>query len=122
DGTGTPFTVQGVIGAGGSLASVNTGSFTPGSYTVAPTVTPSLAPVSGGGLVGCGVEVECGIGTQHVSNAGAYTANPAGGNMTQGSTSGTGVGATFQSAIFGPLNLSVQVPGTYTTGPTNPAS
>jgi hypothetical protein len=118
-GTGTPFQVNGVIGAGGDLVSVGS-IINPGSYTVNPNVLPAHEPVTGGGLVGAEVGVAVGVGTFSISNGGKYTVNPAGNNFTQGSTTGAGFGATFQSAIFGPEDVTFSVPGVYTTFPSNP--
>jgi hypothetical protein len=56
-----------------------------------------------------------------ISNGGSFT-NNGGGSFTQSSTTGSGSGATFNAAVFGPLTLSVTNPGDYTAVPANPAN
>lgn len=85
------------------------------AYTIAASVaTPSGATLSGGTTTG--------LGTVTVTTPGVYTALPTDGNMTQGSTSGTGTGASLQTAVFGPNVLSIDNPGAYTTVPGNPVA
>lgn len=117
-GTGTKFQANVTIDAGGHLFAVNSITVA-GSYSVNPTVLAN-EPVTGGGLAGAQLNVVMGVNTFSVSNGGDYTVNPAGGTFTQASTSGVGVGATFQSAIFGPLDVTFSNPGVYTTFPSNP--
>jgi Ubiquitin-activating enzyme E1 FCCH domain len=121
-GTGRKFQLNVTISGGGNLSSINSVA-DPGSYTANPT---SLfgEPLTGAGLVGASVDlvVNAGMGVQSisVSNGGNYTVNSA--TFTQASSSGTGTGATFQSGIFGPRDVTVSNPGVYTTNPTNPVS
>lgn len=56
-----------------------------------------------------------------ISSGGAFNANGSGA-FTQYSTSGAGTGATFKTALFGPLALTFQNVGSYTTVPTNPVN
>lgn len=85
------------------------------TFTLAASAaTPSASTLTGGGNTG--------IGSVSISTAGVYTTNAAGGVMTQTGTSGSGLGASFQTALFGPLNVAVQSAGTYTVLPTNPVS
>jgi hypothetical protein len=117
-GSGTQFQATVTITAGGVIASVNSITVA-GSYTTNPT-TPTAEPVTGGGLAGAQLNVVLGVNTFFVSTGGNYTVNPAGANFTQASSSGPGVDATFQSAIFGPLNVTFADPGAYTTFPSDP--
>jgi len=55
-----------------------------------------------------------------ISNGGKYTINSAA--FTQNSTSGSGSGATFNNALFGPQELEVFAEGGYTALPSNPAN
>lgn len=85
------------------------------TFTVAASAaTPSGATLSGGGMTG--------VGTVNISNAGAFTSNPSGAIFTQGSTSGSGTGANFNTALMGPLVVAISSAGTYSVLPTNPVS
>jgi hypothetical protein len=119
-GTGTKFQADVTISAGGIIASVDSIAVS-GSYTVNPTSLTN-EPVTGGGLVGAQLNITMGANTIFVSNGGNYTVNPAGATFTQASSSGPGTGATFQSAIFGPLDVTFSVAGAYSTLPSNPVS
>lgn len=55
-----------------------------------------------------------------LSNGGKYTVNST--TFTQDSTSGSGTGATFQTALFGPQKLEVITDGAYSAVPVNPAN
>lgn len=119
-GTGTKFQASVTIDGGGVLTAVN--SITVGgSYTVNPAV-PANEPVTGGGLVGAQLAVSMGINTFTISNAGVFTANPAGATFTQNTTSGVGVGATFRSALMGINAMTVSSAGSYSVVPANPAA
>lgn len=119
-GTGTKFQALVTIGSGGSISSVNL-ILVPGSYTVNPSV-PTAEPVTGGGLTGATLNLTIGILNFSISTVGVFTANPTGGAFTQGATSGSGSGATFQSALMAPNALSVITPGSYSAYPPNPVS
>lgn len=125
DGTGTPFQANVTIGGGGGITAVNSISVG-GSYTANPPFRPSLgavtSSVSGGGLSGAALFVVMGVDTFQITNAGVFTANPASGDMTQLLTSGQGVGATFNTALLAPNNVSISDSGNYTIPPTNPVS
>jgi Ubiquitin-activating enzyme E1 FCCH domain len=125
NGTGTKFTANVTIGAGGHIASVDSIA-TGGSYTANPLYFPTdggyFDPVTGGGLSGAELQVSMGVGTVQLANPGVFTANPAGGNLVQSSTTGFGLGATFNGALFGPNSLAVTTPGVYSVQPTNPVS
>ena len=56
-----------------------------------------------------------------ISQGGSFTLN-GGVNFSQVSTSGSGSGATFNGALFGPLTLTIQNAGDYTAVPNNPAN
>jgi len=61
-----------------------------------------------------------GILTFAVTSGGSYTVEST--TFTQGSTSGVGSGATFQTGVFGVNTVTVQTAGSYTALPTNPVS
>lgn len=92
-----------------------------GSYTVNPS-NLAAEPVTGGGITGAVLSIEMGVGTISVTNEGVFTANPAGNQLSQESTSGAGTGATFQFCLFAPNTLSVQSPGVYSVFPSNPVA
>jgi hypothetical protein len=117
-GTGTKFQAGVTIDNTGVIVSVNS-ILNPGGYTVNPTVLTN-EPVTGGGLVGAELSIVMGVDDHYTLIGGDYNANPAGGVLTQNTTTGMGVGATFQSAIFGPYIVSFSFGGVYTVFPTNP--
>lgn len=119
-GTGTKFQATVTIDGGGTLASVDA-LIVAGSYTVNPTSLTN-EPVTGGGLVGAQLAITMGVNTFAITNAGVFTANPAGGALTQASSSGAGTGATFQQAILGPNAVTVSTPGVYSVTPSNPVA
>ena len=125
-GTGTKFQASVTIGAGGGITAVNSITLA-GSYTVNPTFVGSpffayVEPVTGGGLTGAKLVIQMGVGTFSITTPGLYTANPAGLAFTQASTTGNGTGATFNSAVFGPLDVSIISGGAYSIAPTNPVA
>ena len=80
-----------------------------------------------GGTVGLApvltvTSVSTGVITGFVISQGGSFTNNGGGNFIQSSTTGSGSGATFQTALFGPLTLAVSNPGDYTAVPANPAN
>lgn len=92
---------------------------TPGTGGNAFTLAASAATPSAGTLAGGSAT---GVGNVTVSTAGVFTAIPADGTMTQGATSAGGTGATFQTAVFGPHDVSISNPGAYSTVPVNPVA
>lgn len=90
---------------------------TAGAGGNAYTLAASAATVSGATLAG---GTATGIGTLTINTAGVFSANPAGGDMTQSATSGGGIGASFQATVFGPHALTVSDPGIYSALPANP--
>lgn len=127
-GTGIKFQASCQMDVTG-LLSVNSISLA-GDYTVNPT-TPAVEPVtlvsySGGGapvgvtLTGATLDITLGVLGFSISNAGVFTANPAGGTFTQASTSGSGTGATFLGALMAPHTVAVSVAGAYSVYPSNP--
>ena len=129
-GTGIKFQATCTMNSTGLLA-VSSISLT-GDYTVNPT-TPATEPVtlvsySGGGapvgltLTGAVLDITLGVLGFAITNAGIFTANPAGGTFTQASTSGSGTGATFLGALMAPHAVTVSVAGAYSTYPANPVS
>ena len=117
-GVGTKFTAIVQITSGAIVGVV---SISGGSYTTNPSNT-AAEPVTGAGLSGATLAISMGVGTITVSNAGVYTANPPGGNFTQDSTSGSGTGALFGSALMGVQAASITYAGSYSVDPTNPVS
>ncbi|ACK51971.1 hypothetical protein Msil_3061 [Methylocella silvestris BL2] len=98
-GTGTKFTLAATI-AGGVITSINSIT-TVGNYSVNP-ATLTAEPVTGGGLVGATVSVKMAPLTLSVATGGVYTA-PVTNPVSQGSASGSGLGATFNLTAFAPL-------------------
>ena len=99
-GTGTLFTASVTVSGGGAITavlSITTG----GKYTVNPT-TLATEPVTGAGLVGAQLNVVMGINTVggHAGNLGSYTVTPAN-PVAQGSSSGSGTGATVTANWMG---------------------
>ena len=90
---------------------------TTGTAGNAYTLAASAATVSGATLSGGGTNA---VGSLTVQTAGVYTANAPGGLFTQGSTSGSGTGATFQFGVFAPYAVTVTTPGVYSAAPANP--
>lgn len=119
-GTGTKFQASVTVSGGGAVTAVL--SITVGgSYTVNPAVLAN-EPVTGAGLAGAQLSIKMGINTISIFAAGVFTANAAGGTFTQASTSGVGVGATFQFALMAPNAVSVVTPGVYTSFPPDPVA
>jgi len=116
-GTGTKFQVEVFIDGAGVINSI-TGIVNGGNYTANPSAL-SNEPVTGAGLSGAALSISMGVGTFTFTNRGVFTTNAAGGSFTQASSSGTGLGATFNSALFGPHAVTVAVAGVYTTYPGN---
>jgi hypothetical protein len=124
-GTGTKWQVDVVIGGGGTVISF--GPITVrGSYTVNPstgTYGPDTDQMSGGGFaVGPHFAISMQVDTIAIVNPGLFLANAPGGTFTQYSSTGAGVGATFQTGLFAPASLSVSVAGAYTALPANPVA
>jgi len=116
-GTGTRFQANVTI-SGGAITAVNYIALA-GSYSVNPT-TPAAEPVTGAGLAGAQLNVQLGVLTFAITNAGVFTANSTGGTFTQASTSGSGTGATFTGALMGIHAVTVHAPGGYSVFPPNP--
>ncbi len=130
-GTGT-FTVNGTTGSGTKFQASVTRPGLPGplilnaitaggAYSVNPT-NPAAEPVTGGGSSGIVLDIDMGVNAFTISNAGVFTANAPGGTFTQASSSGIGLGATFNAALFGPNALSVVTAGIYPSYPANPVA
>lgn len=95
-GTGTKFTATVTVDGGGAISSVDAIA-TGGVYTVNPT-TLTAEPVTGASLMGAQLSVSMGIQSITIVYAGVFSATSA--TFTQGSTSGSGSGATFNTATF----------------------
>ena len=95
------------IGAGYAVNDAITLGGNGGTVQLAPVITVTAVNGSGGitGFV--------------ISQGGSFTLN-GGTNFTQSATTGAGSGATFNSALFGPLQLSVSNAGAYTAVAANP--
>lgn len=117
-GTGTKFQATVTVAAGQMIAvlSISVG----GAYSTNP-ANIGAEPVTGGGLTGAQLSLVMGVQALNVSTAGVYGVNPAGGILTQASTSGSGTGATF-NGIFAPYTVSVTKSGQYTAFPANPVA
>lgn len=120
-GTGTKFQIYGHVDNTGNVVSLG-GILSGGDYSVNPTFTN--APVTGttGAPTGVILYVRMGVLDFTISTAGVLTANPSGAAFTQASTSGNGINATFENAIFAPHALTVAEPGSYTAFPSNPVA
>jgi hypothetical protein len=122
-GTGTRFTVLMNVGPGFAISIAGVPNF--GSYTVNPTLLSAepMVLISGpGAWTGLQLAINMAPGVVTVTNPGVFTANPPGHTMTQGSTSGSGINATFFGARTGPLGISVANAGIYSTFPANPVA
>jgi hypothetical protein len=108
-GTGVVFSVS-VTVSGGAITAI--GSITQaGTYTVNPT-NVNDEPVVGAGIpAGARLSVAMGVRGHQMTTAGVY-ADTGTTAFTQGSTSGGGSGATFQSATFTTANLVTLTSGT----------
>lgn len=62
-----------------------------------------------------------GIATFAISNGGIFTSNGSV-NFTQLSTTGSGTGATFNGALWGPNDITIGSAGSYTSLPSNPVN
>jgi hypothetical protein len=96
------------VNAGGSNYLVgDTITLAGGTFGTAAVLT--VATVSTGAITGV-----------TITNAGSYTANSA--TFTQGSTSGVGSGATFNTGVFGVNTLTLNTAGAYTALPSSPVA
>lgn len=118
-GTGTKFQAT-VTVASGAISAINS-ILVGGSYTVNPTA-PAAEPVTGAGLTGATLNVVIGVNTLTITNPGIFTANAVGGNFTQASTTGSGVGATFGGALMGVHATTALNVGSYSVFPANPVA
>ena len=119
-GTGTKFQASVTIDGTGKITSVDSITVA-GDYTVNPTVT-TAEPVTGGGLAGAKLGLTIGILNFSITAAGVFTSNPVGGVFTQLSTTGSGTGATFKTALMAPNACSIFDAGAYTSFPASPVS
>lgn len=95
-GTGTKFQASVTVSGGGAITAVL--SITEaGAYTVNPT-SITAEPVTGASLAGAQLSVSMGVNAISIVNAGVFTTTSL--TFTQGSTSGSGVGATFNTATY----------------------
>lgn len=95
-GTGTKFTAGVTVSGGGVITSVNSISLA-GVYTANPT-NPNIEPVTGAGLTGATLNVKLGVNAITIFNPGVFTTEST--TFTQATTSGTGTGATCNTATF----------------------
>lgn len=101
--------VSAAVNAGGSGYNVNdTITLAGGTFSTAAILT--VASVDGSGAVL----------TFTIANHGSYTVDTS--SFTQGSTSGIGSGATFNTAVWGVNTVTISTPGSYTALPSNPVS
>jgi hypothetical protein len=118
-GTGTMFQASCTLTNGSGITAVLSITLG-GSYTANPT-TLTAEPVTATSLTGGELAVLMGVNTFAIFNAGIFTANPAGGLLTQASSSGSGVGASFKTALLGPNAVTVATAGNYASPPPSPA-
>lgn len=118
-GVGVPFQANVTI-TGGVITSVDSIAVG-GAYSTNPAV-PANEPVTGAGLVGAALNVVLGVNGLGISIPGEFTTNAPGGTFTQLATTGVGVGATFNFALFGIAVMGVSSAGVYSATPANPAS
>ncbi len=119
-GTGTKFRASVTI-ATNAIASVQSISLA-GDYTVNPTLITAepVTYISGGTgttLTGAQLSVVMGVLTAGVTTGGTYTIS-----ATSLTSTGTGTGATFNTALYGAKTLTVNTAGDYSVIPTNPVS
>jgi hypothetical protein len=121
-GTGTKIQARVQIDPFGRVSAI-LGTVSGGSYTANPS-NPAAEPFTGGGggLSGVVLNLDMGVNTFALTNAGVFTTNAAGGTFTQASSSGSGLGATFNGALFGPHAVTVAQAGIYASYPANPVA
>lgn len=95
-GTGTKFQASVTVSGGGAITAVLSITVA-GSYTVNPT-SPTVEPVTGASLTGAQLNVKLGVATFTIFNPGVFTVESL--TFTQNTSSGTGTGATFQTATY----------------------
>ena len=86
------------------------------SYAAGDTVTLAGGTSSVAAIITVDTVTAGAITTFHVSTPGTYTVETT--TFTQASTSGSGTGATFKTAVWGAKGLTVSTPGGYTVPPT----
>lgn len=104
-GTGTKFEASVTVSGGGAITAVLSITVA-GSYTVNPTDT-TQEPVTGASLTGAKLNVSMGVNAFSIFNPGVFTAQST--TFTQASTSGSGTGATFQTATYTALTENQRV-------------
>lgn len=115
-GAGSRFQASCTV-SGNTVTSINSITFA-GVYSSNPNQPETMS--GGGAFMAPIFNIVMGINSALTTVPGVFSANAAGGNFTQASTTGTGTGATFHSAIFGPSSLSINVAGVYSAVPTSP--
>lgn len=95
-GTGTKFQASVTVSGGGAITAVLSITLA-GSYTANPT-NISAEPVTGASLSGAQLNVSMGVNAISIVSPGVFTATSL--TFTQGSTSGSGAGATFNTATY----------------------
>lgn len=122
-GAGAKYQLSVTINAFGQLQSINAIT-SAGSYGINPAYSPGNAgyidPANGGGFSTLPlISLQMGLQTFQLSNGGAFTTN----SFTLTAVpNGDSYGAVFNTAVYGPHDLSVINPGVYTVPPANPAS
>lgn len=104
-GTGTKFQASVTVSGGGVITAILSVTVA-GSYTVNPTA-PTLEPVTGASLSGAKLNVKLGVATFSIAIPGVFTTQST--TFTQAGTTGTGTGATFQTATYSALSEKVRV-------------
>lgn len=119
-------TVSGNVVTAVSIKNAGSYAVNPSSLTAEPVIGTTFAGDSNaalpGTLTGVTLTLTMGVATVTVATGGVFTSNPpsAGVAFTQASTTGSGTGATFQTALMVPNAVTIQTAGSYAAVPTNP--
>lgn len=95
-GTGTKFQASVTVSGGGAISAVLSITVA-GDYSANPT-DPTQEPVTGASLTGARLNVQMGLLTVSITDAGIFTTTSP--TFTQNGTDGDGTGATFSGATF----------------------
>jgi hypothetical protein len=110
-------TVNVTTDGSGHISAIN--SVVGGTYTVLPTLSANAATGDDGTHHGTGLTLDLVFGVKAISilSGGIYTTETV--SFTQNTTTGTGTGATFNSALYGVVAYTISNAGNYTVVPAN---